>query len=120
MGCNTVVASHKFETIYLAGKRKRLRPDIGPETADNEPAFQLNYLDRYFLRMESCATSRGVLDDDQTTLLEHGYGGKLDPFSVDLTHVAGCSFTEFWRAYSFSADGPRKRTFKVITAASRS
>ena len=113
MGCNTVVASHKFETIFLAGKRKRMRADIQRETADDEPAFQLNYLDRYLLRMESCATSRGALDEDQPTLLEHGFEGPLDPFAIDLEHVADCSFTEFWRTYSFTGDGPKKRTFKV-------
>ena len=116
MGCKTVTASHKFETIYLAGKRKRMRTDVSRDTADDEPAFQLNYLDRYFLRMESCATSRGILDDDQSTLLQHGFVGKLDPFAVDLNHVANCSFTDFWRTYSFTADGPKKRTFRVSRA----
>ena len=63
--------------------------------------------------MESCATSRGALDEDQPTLLEHGFEGPLDPFAIDLEHVADCSFTEFWRTYSFTGDGPKKRTFKV-------
>ena len=35
------------------------------------------------------------------------------PFAVDLEHVADCSFTEFWRTYFFTGDGPQKRTFKV-------
>ena len=113
MGCKTVVCSHKFETIYLAGKKKRLRVDITPNTADDEPAFQPNFLDKYLKRLESCATSQGVHDVDQDELEAHGFTSSIDPYKVDLDHVARCSFTEFWRTYKTTADGPKKRTFKV-------
>ena len=114
MGCPTVVSSHKFETIYLAGKRQRLRQDITAETSDDEPAFQPNFLDKYFARMDSCATSRGAHDVDQPTLIQQGFTGAVDPFAVDVEAVAQYSFVEFWRTHTTSSDGPQKRKFKVM------
>ena len=114
MGCPTVVCSHQFEEVYLAGKRKQLRKDIKADTADDAPAFQLNSLDKYFGRIVACASSTHTPGEgDQTSLLDHGFQGVLDPFKVDVEHVASCSFTEFWRMYKTSSDGPNKRTFKV-------
>ena len=113
LGCPTIVSSHVFETIYLAGSRKMLRKDILPSTGNNEPAFQPNSLEKYFNRLKSCTSSRGTLDDDQTTLLAHGFAGRLDPHAIDLEHVGGCSFTEFWRTYRLTSDGPEKNTYKV-------
>ena len=116
LGCRTVLSSHEFETVYLAGKRKRLRPDITTATADDEPAFSANALDKYFGRIDACASSNLDVEEDQTTLLEHGFEGRLDPFRINLDHVGACSFTDFWRTYRTTSDGPNKGKFRVLAA----
>lgn len=93
MGCRTIISSHIFETVYLAGKRKMLRPDITSATPGDEPAFLPNALDKYFERIKSLEGAKllGPTDPDQLMLIQQGFGQCVDPFRIDKDHVLSCS-----------------------------
>ena len=100
-GLRTVWASHIFDHVSMAGK-KRVKTTIDETTPDDAVATEESRWDLYLDRGEK---SRNLNSQQQATLTTLGYTSSAASGAIDPNHVEHCSFTEFWRHYHFVSNG---------------
>ena len=101
MGYDTVIASHDF-LEYSVNEQGKLHSELDWSAADSDFADTKNKFDEYLEHMEAHNLTGGM----QMRLNQVGVtGGQLPQAPVDRNEIAECSFSEFWRNYSFISGG---------------